>query len=340
MMGFKLNIVSMFCLFDLVIGLTIEKLSIDDGDMDPGTICVDDMCYLEEDYINKYGNNTGNRGIRAIGIKIWNINLPEDESKFIFKGNSVGNGKIGVPVKFNLATGFKPEDIEKIKRGMQHIEENTCVRFLDANAAEYSSSIDVVLVKNKNARLCVSASFSGMTRRNPQKLWLGDKCLQSRDAVGPVIHEFLHALGLEHEHVRPDRDDYVSLSGNCDAANYKKEEKVIDYTKQYDFCSIMHYQLGTIAGCTMALKPGVTHNCENTIGETNEMSALDIQEINQMYGCGCDEPEWNGDGYCDDDNNNLACEFDGGDCCPLTAPIKYDDWNALCDKCECKENLN
>ena len=29
----------------------------------------------------------------------------------------------------------------------------------------------------------------------------------------------------------------------------------------------------------------------------------------------CDNPEWIGDGYCDDENNNAECNWDGGDCC-------------------------
>merc|ERR1712168_1270075 len=38
-----------------------------------------------------------------------------------------------------------------------------------------------------------------------------------------------------------------------------------------------------------------------------------------------------GDGYCDDDNNNDACQFDGGDCCKQSS-IK---WNMYCYECEC-----
>merc|ERR1712168_860764 len=38
-----------------------------------------------------------------------------------------------------------------------------------------------------------------------------------------------------------------------------------------------------------------------------------------------------GDGYCDDDNNNDACQFDGGDCCNQSS-IK---WNMYCYECEC-----
>ena len=29
-------------------------------------------------------------------------------------------------------------------------------------------------------------------------------------------------------------------------------------------------------------------------------------------GDGCGSPQWKGDGYCDDDNNNANCDYDGG----------------------------
>merc|ERR1712079_667493 len=38
-----------------------------------------------------------------------------------------------------------------------------------------------------------------------------------------------------------------------------------------------------------------------------------------------------GDGYCDDDNNNDACQFDGGDCCNQSTI----QWNMYCYECEC-----
>merc|ERR1711990_1241546 len=37
------------------------------------------------------------------------------------------------------------------------------------------------------------------------------------------------------------------------------------------------------------------------------------------------------DGYCDDQNNNIGCEFDGGDCCEQ----RHDDWNTKCTDCKC-----
>ena len=38
------------------------------------------------------------------------------------------------------------------------------------------------------------------------------------------------------------------------------------------------------------------------------------------------------DGFCDDDTNNLVCNFDGGDCCGFEVLEEY------CDDCNCHED--
>ena len=49
-------------------------------------------------------------------------------------------------------------------------------------------------------------------------------------------------------------------------------------------------------------------------------------------GGGCNQG-WIADGYCDDINNNLACTYDGGDCCGSNVNT---DW---CDECLCLEQV-
>ena len=39
--------------------------------------------------------------------------------------------------------------------------------------------------------------------------------------------------------------------------------------------------------------------------------------------------DWIGDGFCDDINNNKACNYDGGDCCGVDVKKHF------CLKCEC-----
>ena len=43
----------------------------------------------------------------------------------------------------------------------------------------------------------------------------------------------------------------------------------------------------------------------------------------------CGSPHWKGDNWCDDENNNCGCEWDGGDCCGDDVKTTY------CKDCEC-----
>ena len=43
----------------------------------------------------------------------------------------------------------------------------------------------------------------------------------------------------------------------------------------------------------------------------------------------CGSPQWFGDNYCDDDNNNEECGWDGDDCCGADVDTTY------CSACEC-----
>merc|ERR1719367_1357066 len=43
----------------------------------------------------------------------------------------------------------------------------------------------------------------------------------------------------------------------------------------------------------------------------------------------CGSPQWFGDNYCDDENNNEECGWDGGDCCGDNVNTQY------CSACEC-----
>jgi len=52
----------------------------------------------------------------------------------------------------------------------------------------------------------------------------------------------------------------------------------------------------------------------------------------------CGSPQWFGDGWCDDENNNAACGWDGGDCCVSTngGPIN----ETYCKVCQCLDPDN
>ena len=62
---------------------------------------------------------------------------------------------------------------------------------------------------------------------------------------GRLLHELGHVLGLLHEHMRPNRDDYVTVKAPNANVNFMKADYADfdDFGITYDFNSVMHYPL-------------------------------------------------------------------------------------------------
>merc|ERR1712106_221750 len=84
-------------------------------------------------------------------------------------------------------------------------------------------------------------------------------------------------------------------------------------------------------GCALADFPGVYARTTHVLDWIK--SQMGETDITPTEAPPCGSPEWKGDNYCDDENNNEECEYDGGDCCNNT----MDGWNGFCDACECKD---
>ena len=56
-----------------------------------------------------------------------------------------------------------------------------------------------------------------------------------------------------------------------------------------------------------------------------------LPKIYYSISLACGSPQWANDIWCDDQNNNAACNYDGGACCNNT----FSGWNVFCNACQC-----
>ena len=142
---------------------------------------------------------------------------------------------------------------------------------------------------------------------------------------GVAIHEIGHAMGLYHEHTRPDRGQFVQI--NWDNIESDKTNNFVIPTTgtsansgTYDFGSIMHYGLTAFStNGNQTITPLVTVPAGVTIGQRNGLSAGDQSAVTSMN---CNPSIWE---LIPDEF--LFNKFGGSGKVTVRAPF-YCSWNA------------
>ena len=92
---------------------------------------------------------------------------------------------------------------------MKEIEDNSCVKFRAANV-EDKDWVDIV---DTDLGCFASLGFFGPGFGKHKCNLMGTQADGSTCvATDIIIHELLHNLGVSHEQVRPDRDDYMTIN--------------------------------------------------------------------------------------------------------------------------------
>ncbi|MFT5044913.1 MAG: hypothetical protein ACI8UP_001883 [Porticoccaceae bacterium] len=174
---------------------------------------------------------------------------------------------------------FVPENSTNIQRSrvveaIAHWTEKASITFVERtpdNQELYSN-----FIRFESTQSC--ASYVGM-QGGEQPVLISDAC-----SVGSIIHEIGHALGLFHEHTRPDRENFAQVDWNQVVAGKEINFEILQAGVQnygpYDYGSIMHYGeyfFSATGEPTIIVPDGVA------IGQRQALSSLDIEAVNNMY---------------------------------------------------------
>merc|ERR1711935_489270 len=138
-----------------------------------------------------------------------------------------------------------------------------------------------------------------------------------------VAHEMGHNMGMLHDF----DEDHGGSNGPCDGTgimSYGSAPNVWSTCSRADFLALYN-QIIASSSWNWCLTEDATA-CGGTAppGTTTTTAAPPPPT-------GCGSPQWANDQWCDDENNNSDCNYDGGACCFNN----FSGWNQYCTDCAC-----
>ncbi|KAK2177796.1 hypothetical protein NP493_579g00015 [Ridgeia piscesae] len=191
-----------------------------------------------------------------------------------------------MPIIYKYDGAHTTEDVLMIEAAIKHWESETCIRFKRVATNATVTEQHILFTAGSTC-----SSFVGRVKKSnafPQQINLmSEYCTQW---LGFPVHEIGHAIGFWHEHVRPDRDDYVTVNMSYVYPrfrnNFLKLNKTlvdIDMSVPYDYGSVMHYAATELSiGRLHAIEPKNPLYLK-TMGQRVGLSFFDAKLANLAY---------------------------------------------------------
>ncbi|CAG7784928.1 unnamed protein product [Allacma fusca] len=195
-----------------------------------------------------------------------------------FKSNVLSQQWPHKTMVYKIGFGFSTEEQRLIFDAMNEIQSKTCIKFRQAS---YFWDRDYVIY-TKVATGC--SAHVGKTG-GQQFINLEPGCFNGGHTI--TMHETIHALGIGHEHNRPDRDNFVIIYYDRIMPEHRyafEKDDSNTFGVPYDYSSIMHYRKDAFA-----IRPWETTIAPKTMGtvmgESTHLSNGDTEKLKRMYRC-------------------------------------------------------
>ncbi|CAD6233437.1 GSCOCG00007193001-RA-CDS [Cotesia congregata] len=140
-------------------------------------------------------------------------------------------------IPYEIDYVFSETQRKTIKQAIREWERSTCIKFVKRNRKIKTNYLKFTRL---NCGCCFAQSSSS---KYLKFISISNNC----DSLVVLLHELGHAIGFDHEHKRPDRDEYVQIiHQNILADKLTEFDKlapnlVNTFNQTYDYYSVMHY---------------------------------------------------------------------------------------------------